>query len=50
MIHIVPVEGIANEEVLYLCFLIVKDLGSSVRVLSQAAVRMLIAGYAVKVG
>ena len=49
MIHVVPIEGIANEEVLHLCLLIVKDLGSPVRVLSQATVRMLVAGGSIKV-
>ena len=50
MIHIVPIEGIANEEILHLSLFIVKDLGAPVRVLSQAAVRMLLAGGSVKVG
>ena len=50
MIHIVPIKGIANEEVLYLSLLIVKDLGSPVRMLSQAAIRMFVAGGSVKVG
>ena len=49
MIQVIPIEGIANEEILHLCLLIVKDLGSPVRVLPQTTVRMLVAGGSVKI-
>ena len=51
-VHVIlvqPVERVRDQEVLYLCLLIVEDLGSPVRMLTLPGVCVLIAGLAVEI-